>query len=129
MNIKDITYQKGCLTENDVMSKSTKTIVDLIHEAKIHALHEGIKANTILINQNLVKTDPFEWCGCLLPTMICGMDIYWTKDELPDNYPFAIFESPTSRDERLAKFELIGMEPDELAKAAKLYRLIKGNIE
>ena len=52
--------------------------------------------------------------------------MYFTKDELPENYSFAVLEGP---DTRLAQFESIGMEPEELRKAAELYRRIKEVIE
>lgn len=59
-----------------------------------------------------------------LPTMFCGLNVYLTDDELPDGYSFAVFEGP-DRSDRLEQFESIGMEPDELRKAAEIYRAIK----
>ena len=93
----------------------------------MRALHEGIKANTLLINSNMVKVKPFVWDNRMLPAMFCGMDAYVTKTDLPDGYTFAIFENE-HRSDRLAEFEAIGMEPYELKKAAELYRIMKEKI-
>ena len=111
----------------DLISDTKGSFYDRIKEAYAHAMQEGIRANSILINQNMVKV-PATWIsngvgGALeLPPMICGLNVYLTKDELPDNYSFAMFQGP---DNRLAQFESIGMKPDELRKAAELYRKIK----
>ena len=102
-----------------------------VQKAMEHALREGIKANSMVINTNMVKV-PATWIhdgvgGAIqLPPMICGLDVYCTKNELPEGYSFAIFEGHPNR---LKQFESIGMEPDELRKAAEMYRKIKEVIE
>lgn len=88
-------------------------------------MNEDIKANSIVINENMVRV-PETWIrtpfgASMLPRMICGMNVYLTTNELPDNYSFAVLEGPVNR---LAQFESIGMEPDELRKAAEVYRRI-----
>ena len=112
--------------EKNPMSDFSKSAWEIIRDAQVEAFKHGIKANTIMINDNLCAVKPhiFETFGGVsqVPPMICGMNVYWTKSELPDDYAFAIFES--SRD-RLAEFESIGMEPEELRKAAELYRKVK----
>lgn len=55
------------------------------------------------------------------------LDILATKyvnarTKLPEGYSFAVLEGPK---DRLAQFEAIGMEPEELRKAAEIYRKIK----
>lgn len=111
--------------------KLTESFVDRVREAYNYAIREGIKANTIIINENIVKV-PETWIRMpsggarMLPPMICGLNAYWTKNELPENYSFALLEGPNNR---LAQFESIGMEPDELRKAAELYRKIKEVME
>ena len=109
---------------DDIITNERERLFNLIHETYIQALHEGIKANTLLINSNMVKVMPFGWYNRMLPTMFCGMDVYVTKNDLPDGYSFAIFENE-HRSDRLAEFEAIGMEPSELKKAAEVYRTIK----
>lgn len=111
--------------------KLTDSFVDRVKEAYQCAIREGIKANTIIINENIVKV-PETWIRMpsggarALPPMICGLNVHWTKNELPEGYSFALLEGPNNR---LAQFESIGMEPDELRKAAELYRRIKEVIE
>ena len=106
--------------------------IELVRKAQIAAFQDGVKANTIVINENMVKVDSFPFSGVggygfrIAPTMFCGMNVYLTKDELPDGYSFAVFEGPETR---LAQFEAIGMEPDELRKAAALYRAVKEVME
>ena len=108
-----------------------ESFYELVKKATAKAFSEGINANSILINENMVRVPEF---GMRLPTgrsvmvpkMICGLNAYLTKDELPENYAFAVFEGPANR---LAQFESIGMEPDELKKAAELYRRVKEVME
>ena len=108
----------------DILANERERLYQLVMDTIYQALHEGIKANTILINSNMVKVKPFYFEGRSIPTMFCGMNLYVTKDELPDGYSFAIFENE-HRSDRLAEFEAIGMEPSELKKAAEVYRTIK----
>ena len=106
-------------------------VYELVLEAYKRAISEGIKANSIIINKNMVKVSWFPMATpiggyIMLPDMICGLNVYWTEDELPPGYSFAITEGPRNR---LAEFESIGMEPDELRKAAEMYRKIKEVLE
>ncbi len=103
---------------------------ELIKKATAEAMNEGIKANSIVINENMVRVDE-TWIKTplgarMLPRMICGLNVYLTTNELPENYSFAVLEGPENR---LAQFESIGMEPDELRKAAELYRRVKEVME
>lgn len=122
-------YIKEPMRPDDLIEAGNKTIIDLAMEATKEALKEGIKANSIIINQNMCKVsetwfrDGFGGAQCI-PPMICGLHAYFTKDELPDGYSFAVLEGPEHED-RLKQFESIGMEPDELRKAAELYRCIQ----
>ena len=109
---------------------NTERFVEMVRKAHARAITEGIQANAIVINQNMVKV-PETWAGGIdgryaisLPEMICGLNIIWTMDELPDNYSFALVAGYRNN-ARLAKFEAIGMEPEELQKAAEIYRKIK----
>ena len=109
---------------------NTQRYVEMVRAAYHKAIAEGIQANSIVINKNMVKIPETpvalsDGRGVrILPEMICGLNIVWTMDELPDNYSFALVAGHDDR-ARLAKFESIGMEPDELRKAAEIYRKIK----
>lgn len=109
-----------------VMRMTEESFMTSVRKATEEALREGIKANSIIINDNMVRV-PDSWFITpmgprQIPAMICGLNVYLTPSELPDGYSFAVFEGPENR---LAKFESIGMEPDELRKAAEIYRKIK----
>ena len=115
----------------DYVRRQQDSFVELVQQATAQAIADGIKANSIIINKNMVRVQdsctvfPYDKV-VILPRMICGLNVYLTKDELPEGYSFAVLEGPT---DRLAKFEAIGMEPDELRKAADLYRKIKEELE
>jgi hypothetical protein len=93
------------ITDTENLEQSKSDIWDMIREAQELALKEGIKANSIVINKKFVKV-PSVWvniCGSPreLPPMICGLECYFTDNELPDNYSFAILEKPQTERERL----------------------------
>lgn len=125
-----IIFKKETLLDNDVISEAKETIYELIKKSYQRALCEGIKVNTIIINKNMVKTNSFPFAFLdgirTVPPMICGLNVYFTENELPENYSFAILEGPANR---LQEFESIGMEPDELRKAAEMYKKIKNILE
>lgn len=89
-------------------------LISYIAEAKRRAMQEGIKANSIMINERLIKTKPFirqlfNSVITQIPPMICGLEARIT-DELPDEYAFAVLESPNcgskkteSREKRLRR--------------------------
>lgn len=114
-----------------VIGREKDKFVDFVKKVTAQAMSEGIKANSIVINENMVRVSEFTFCDSMggvrtVPKMICGLNMHFTKDELPENYSFAVLEGPPNR---LAQFESIGMEPDELRKAAELYRRVKEVIE
>lgn len=120
---------------SDAIREAAISLNDLIREAYIEAIQRGIKANSILINTRLVEV-PATWIKVgfsarQLPPMICGLNAYFTEDELPENYAFAVFEGPEYERKltRLKQFEDIGMEPDELIKAAQFYKMAMKNLE
>lgn len=115
---------------NNPIKTQYEELFSAVRRATAVAMHEGIKANSIMINDNMVKV-PETWIKTplgarCLPRMICGLNVYVTTRELPDGYSFAIIEGPENR---LAQFESIGMEPNELRKAAEIYRKIKEAME
>lgn len=109
-----------------------ESFYELVKKATAQALNEGIKANSIVINENMVRVpefgmrDPIMGRPMWMPRMICGLNVYLSTNELPEGYSFAVMDAPNNR---LAQFESIGMEPDELKKAAELYRRIKEAME
>lgn len=109
---------------------NTERYFEMVQKAHKQAIAMGIKVNSIVINENMVRVPETLIPGLnerelrMLPEMICGLNVIWTVDELPNNYSFALVQGP-SKDIRLAKFEAIGMEPEELQKAAEIYRKIK----
>lgn len=111
---------------DDVIKNQREQFFEAVQRATAYAIGEGIRANSIVINANMVKV-PEAWIKTpmgarQLPRMICGLNAYLTTRELPDGYSFAVLEGPPTR---LEQFESIGMEPDELRKAAEIYRKIK----
>lgn len=131
MNVEDkvTKYKLDQLGLDDVLKEPRETFYESLRKAIKASVKEGIKANTIVIDEGMVKANEhFNYdVRRLFPPMICGLNVYWSKDELPDGYSFAIFDSPfqTSRSDRLDEFEAIGMEPAELKKAAEMYRYFK----
>lgn len=114
-----------------VMGREQDTFLEFVRKVTAQAMSEGIKANSIVINENMVRVPEFTFGDCCgfvrtVPRMICGLNVRLTKDELPEGYSFAVLEGPTNR---LEQFESIGMEPEELRKAAELYRRVKEVIE
>lgn len=112
---------------NNQIEAQRDRFCELVKKATAQAMREGIEANSIIINENMVRVPEFGMklpLGhfAMMPKMICGLNVHLTTNELPDNYSFAVLEGPTNR---LAQFESIGMEPDELRKAAELYRRVK----
>ena len=86
-----------------------KSIVD----ARQEAIRNGIKANSILINTNMVKV--IEQFGSW-PTMICGLNCHVTADELPDGYSFAVVEKP--EDPKTNADRIRAMSDEDLASWA-----------
>lgn len=84
-------------------------LMNRINEAQALAYQQHIQANAIIINENFVKV-PEKWIGNKgYPPMICGLEMHYTKAELPDNTMFAVCEvRETEREKaiRLAKRDL-----------------------
>ena len=118
------------LSDPNAITEAKTSMYEMIRKATQQAIREGIVANTVVINENMVAVSE-RWVSTplgarCLPRMICGLNVYLTKDELPENYSFAVLEGPPTR---LEQFESIGMEPNELRKAAEIYRKIKEAME
>lgn len=69
-------------------------LIKLIERSRIEAIKRGIKANSIILNSRMVYVP-----GVIgeLPAMICGLNVYVTRDELPEGYSFAVCEKPEEK--------------------------------
>lgn len=77
------------------MEEKTMSINELIariHEAQALAFQQHIQANAIIINENFVKVPEKMIGNSIWPPMICGLEMRFTKAELPDNTMFAVCE-------------------------------------
>lgn len=85
-------------------------LINRINEAQELAYQQHIQANAIIINENFIYV-PEIWIGNKeYPSMICGLEMHYTKAELPDNTMFAVCEvRETEREKaiRLAKEEVV----------------------
>ena len=85
-------------------------LINRINEAQELAYQHNIQANAIIINENFIYV-PEIWIGNKeYPSMICGLEMHYTKAELPDNTMFAVCEvRETEREKaiRLAKEEVV----------------------
>lgn len=85
-------------------------LINRINEAKALAYKQHIKANAIIINENFVSVPSTFVGNAEYPPMICGLEMHFTKAELPDNTMFAVCEvRETEREKaiRLAKEEVV----------------------
>ena len=128
--MSNILTERACrpIDEDCELDVPMSEFVEMIRKAEVEAIKDGIRANSVIVNTNMVKVPEFI-AGCykgyrIVPPMVCGLNVYLSKNDLPDGYSFAVFEG-ADRGDRLEQFESIGMEPDELRKAADIYRAIK----
>lgn len=83
-----------------------KLLMQSVHEAMAEATRENIKVNSIVINENMVKVKQFliphgmyAPASKVMGPMICGLNVYFTADELPDGYSFALVEGAERKPE------------------------------
>lgn len=78
-----------------------------IMEAKQEAFRENIKANMLVINEKSgiakVTSNIFSHSGSIsvLPPMICGLESYISKNELPEDVSFVMLEAPNTERESI----------------------------
>lgn len=85
-------------------------LINRINEAQELARQQHIQANAIIINENFVRVPEQMIGNAVYPSMICGLEMHYTKAELPDNTMFAVCEvRETEREKaiRLAKEEVV----------------------
>lgn len=95
----------------DVQLRGADTFFEQVREATVEAMRRGIKANSIVINENMVYVP--DACGMDL-RMVCGLHCYVTKDELPEEYSFAVLHDPT-RGRKTVADRIRGMSNREMA--------------
>ena len=83
--------------------------IDLVMESIREAARQGIKADSIVINRNMVFVP--EKFG-ERPAMVCGLNAYLTTDDLPNMYSFAVLES---KREKTNADRIRAMSDEELA--------------
>lgn len=81
--------------------KNYEDFMRAVKEAKALASREGIKANSIFINENFVKIGNKEkfrlGLGEIRP-MICGLNVFLDDGFLPEDYSFAVVDVEELRD-------------------------------
>lgn len=101
--MSDIIYKKEELTDADVIGESATTLTDLIREAACKALQEGIRANSVVIDEHFAKVNGFTFLFGYgfntLPPMICGLECHIAKGELPEGYIFGVLEAQCTQRE------------------------------
>ena len=101
---KYIKYTIETINDKDDLELG-KSFKEMVMEAVKHALKEGIKANSIIINKDFVRVkkswiiNSFSYSE--LPDMICGLEVYLTDNDLPENYSFAVVEKSQTKREHL----------------------------
>lgn len=116
-NVKFEEFVIGSEPSADDRSKySIAAICAEIEKAKEIAIKEKVFANTIVINENYIKThglpvvvdygDITARESYYIPPMICGLQVFPTKTLLPDNVAFALLRSPQTEFERRLNEEI-----------------------
>lgn len=85
-------------------------LINRINEAQALAYQQHIQANAIIINENFVRVPEKMIGNAVYSPMICGLEMHYTKAELPDNAMFAVCEvMETEREKaiRQAKEEVV----------------------
>lgn len=82
-------------------------LINRINEAQALAYQQHIMANAIIINENFVRVPEKMIGNAEYPPMICGLEMHFTKAELPDNAMFAVCEVEREKAIRLAKEEVV----------------------
>ena len=82
---------KLLIKPDDTMEEINGSCYELLRAVLAEATRNGIKANSIVINKNMVRVpESFgQW-----PEMICGLHCFFTADELPDGYAFSVQHAP-----------------------------------
>jgi hypothetical protein len=101
--VKGITLRDpDAVPRNEVISDTSfKELLRSVQDCVDAAYRENIKANTIVINENMVKIKPFlAQSGFMVhpsPPMLCGLNVYFDSKDLPDGYSFAVLEGAPRR--------------------------------
>lgn len=87
----EIEFGKFHSLECDTLAES-ENFWETLAKARAEATKRGIKANSIVINKNMVHVPEgfAQW-----PEMICGLRCFFTGSELPDGYCFSLQYAPS----------------------------------
>ena len=103
-SVPKVEITKVEITDEDIIGDATFTLEDYIYEAHKMALQNGIRANVIMLNERLAKTNGFvhhTFGGVMdIPPMICGLEAYVT-DEIPEEFAFSMLEAPLTTRETI----------------------------
>lgn len=116
-----------------VASVSFKELLSRVQECIDAARKENIRANSIVINENMVKVKPFlvksDFMVHPSPPMICGLNVYFDSKTLPDGYSFAVCEGVDIRKPELDIcgaidyiYERTYIDQEVLKKVLELYK-------
>lgn len=95
--------KKDYINEKDILEYEPCGIHEMIRDALAESFREKIKANSIVINKRFVKTPRLFVNNMELPPMICGLECYFTDNELPEDYSFAVIEAIKTERQRLVE--------------------------
>jgi hypothetical protein len=114
------------LTDADLLDAKL-SLEDFIWEAHKTALHNGIRANAVMINKRIVKTSGFAhaFAGGFMdiPPMICGLEAYVTA-EIPNEFAFGLVEVPMTQREKVYREGYEQGAKDIAEKIKKYYKCL-----
>lgn len=104
----DLQLNEACfgIREAQISSMRTwdvlKEMREKIIEADKLAISEGIKANTVALNEKYAKINGFSFKGgfgeLVIPPMIMGLELKISDGEFPEDVAFALLQLPSERD-------------------------------
>lgn len=62
-HVREIKYVKVPIERDDILEAPKESFFEMVRKAQIAAFQDGIKANTIAINENMVKVEAFPFSG------------------------------------------------------------------
>ena len=113
------------------MDDKIKEFIKQVREAQRLAQIEQIKANAIVINTKFVKIPKlFTVAGgsvSVLPPMICGLEMHFTDNELPENYFFAITDCGQTERDRLVEMTSRQTAREIIVELNRLKNIVREN--
>lgn len=101
-------------------------IMEHIYKAQIEARKQHIKANTIIIDEELARTENLLIDNYIIPPMIMGLEVKYLKHLTKDyGFNFMLADSPTMQD----KIKNLELENDYLRAKLKRIEELVGDIK